>query len=81
MLFNVDEKSKQKQKLHEELKQLKCIYEIGNKIFDLRWKRHDLLWEELELGQQMDSLRWSPTFHSECRINKGLSYRGSTIDH
>jgi hypothetical protein len=22
----------------------------------------------------------SPTFHSECRINKGLSYRGSTID-
>jgi hypothetical protein len=23
----------------------------------------------------------SPTFHSECRINKGLSYRGSTIDH
>jgi hypothetical protein len=24
---------------------------------------------------------WSPTFHSECRINKGLSYRGNTIDH
>jgi hypothetical protein len=34
LFFNVDEKFKQKQKLHEELKQLKCIYETGNKIFD-----------------------------------------------
>jgi hypothetical protein len=23
----------------------------------------------------------SPTFHSKCRIDKGLSYRGNTIDH
>jgi hypothetical protein len=40
----------------------------GPVLYGTKW----LLWHPLN---------WSPTFHSECRINKGLSYRGSTIDH
>jgi hypothetical protein len=55
LFFNVDEKFEQKQKLYEEdLKQLKCIYETGNKILDSRRKRYDVIWEELELCLQIE---------------------------